>query len=133
MRLRLKEDPREWRKFGWMSALAVAVIATVFRWRGVLPARAWWAITFLLGFAAVLAALRPRWFRTPYRASTTFSFYIGRVVGFILLTVLFVLILTPLGWLLRLSGKDLLGLKRDRSGTTYWRTAQNSDRLDRMF
>jgi hypothetical protein len=62
----------------------------------------------------------------------TVSFHIGQVMGRILLTVLFVIVVTPMGLLLRLFGKDLLQLKR-RPTTSYWRAAKNANQFDRMF
>ena len=45
---------------------------------------------------------------------------IGRITTPILLTIVFVLVVTPLGLLLRLFGSDPLRLKRDAKAATYW-------------
>ena len=41
MKLKLKEDPKEWRKAAWMSALGLAVFSSLLRWRHKIPRR-WW-------------------------------------------------------------------------------------------
>jgi hypothetical protein len=50
--------------------------------------------------------------------------FIGRLVGRIttpiLLTIVFITVVTPLGLLLRLFGSDPLRLKRDPKASTYW-------------
>jgi len=48
-------------------------------------------------------------------------------------SVFFWLVLTPMGLLLRLWGKDLLTLRRRTTSTTYWRSARISDQFDRQF
>ena len=45
---------------------------------------------------------------------------IGRITTPILLTIVFVFVVTPLGLLLRLFGSDPLRLKRDPKASTYW-------------
>jgi hypothetical protein len=61
------------------------------------------------------------------------SYQIGQVVGKVLLTAFFFLLVTPLGLALRLAGKDLLQLKRDDAAPTWWQPAKNNREFDRMF
>ena len=127
MRLKLKESPREWLKFTAVMALLVSVLSFLL-YRRVFP------IVLGVSLAAlVVCALRPRWFRGFYRGGMTVSFHIGQVMGRILLTVFFLIVVTPMGLLLRLFGKDLLQLKRPVDANTYWRQAKTSDEFDRMF
>ena len=127
MRLKLKENPREWLKFTAVMALLLSVISFLL-YRPAFP--------FILGIAVlalIVCAVRPRWFRGFYRGGMTVSFHIGQVIGRILLTVFFLVIVTPLGLLLRLSGKDLLQLKRPTGANSYWRVAKTGNQFDRMF
>jgi hypothetical protein len=50
----------------------------------------------------------------------TLAFILGWVNTRLLLGAFFYLVLTPIGLVMRLAGKDLLGKKIDRSATTYW-------------
>jgi hypothetical protein len=63
----------------------------------------------------------------------TASFHVGQVTGKVLLTVFFLLVVTPLGLLLRITGKDLLGLKRNLEDASYWRDSRPPGPLDRQF
>jgi multisubunit Na+/H+ antiporter MnhG subunit len=63
----------------------------------------------------------------------TFSFHIGQVIGKVILIFFFLIIVTPMGLLLRLMGKDLLQLKRTPQKTTYWQKAKNQRNFDQMF
>jgi hypothetical protein len=133
MKLKLKEEPKEWRKAAWFGSLGMGILSTVLRWRHVLPPSGWKAVLAVLGVVAVCAWLRPRWFRGYYRFTSRLAFYLTQFVGYAVLAVLFLVVVTPLGWLLRLLGKDLLQTKRGGEATSCWQTAKESTPLDRMF
>lgn len=133
MKLRLKEDPREWRKFGLGSALVLALATGLLAWRGTLAAPVAGGVLAGLALAAGLAVVRPAGFRGPYRLGMRVSDRLGRIVAPVLLGLIFFLVLTPLGLLLRLLGKDLLRLRRDPGATTWWQPAAGSRDLTKMF
>ncbi len=133
MKLKLKEDPHEWQKFTLVMALVLGAISVALRLREVLPQKALVFVLSALAFGVFLCWLRPRSFRGFYRGGTTVSFHIGQVAGKILLTIFFLLVLTPLGLLLRLAGKDLQNVKRKSAATTYWQPANNSSHFDQQF
>ena len=101
-----------------MRSLSAAVLAVVLA---------------LIALAALCVWARPRWFRGYYRFTTRLGFHIMSVLGGIVLAVFFFVILTPFGWILRLSGKDLLQLESRRDQQTFWQTARRDGSLDRMF
>lgn len=133
MKLKLKEDPKEWRKSALLATLGLAVLSTVLRWRHVLPMKGWFATLIALAAIAVLAILRPKWFRGFYRVSGTAGFFISQVASFVALALFFIFALTPLGIFLRLTGKDALRLKRPRDASTYWNVVEDKSSLDRPF
>ena len=127
MKLKLKENPKEWLKFTAVMGVMVGVLSFLL-YRPAFP--------IVLGVclaSLIVCAARPRWFRGFYRAGMTVSFHIGQVMGRILLTVFFLVVVTPMGLLLRLLGKDLLQLKRPAGANTYWRPAKTANQFDRMF
>jgi hypothetical protein len=133
MKLKLKEEPKEWRKAAWMSALGLALMSSLLRWRRVLPTTAWVVVLCLLAAVAVTAALRPRWFRGYYRFSTKLGFAISRMAGFAVLALLFFIVITPLGLILRMMGKDPLRLRRPAGAESYWSEVRGQSSLDRLF
>jgi hypothetical protein len=54
-------------------------------------------------------------------------------MGAVMLTLFFLLLLTPLGLILRITGKDPLQLKRPRSARTYWHPSRAGSAFDRLF
>lgn len=133
MKLNFKEDPKEWRKSALMSALALLILSSLLRWRKILPPNAWCVLLALLAIAAFSAVLKPRWFRGYYRLSLRLGFYSSQFIGRCVLSVLFILIVTPLGLVFRLAGKDPLQLKRPRSAASHWHEAKDCGPLDRLF
>ncbi len=133
MRLRFKEDPKEWRKATLLGLIGPAVIIGILRWRGVVSGAVLVAVLAVIALAALGVCVRPRWFRGYYRFTTRLGFYTANVFGKIVLAALFFLILTPFGWILRLFGKDFLQLKSPRNKQTFWHPARKDGSLDRMF
>ena len=132
MKLKLKEEPKEWLKFtAVMAALAVLVSALLYR-RKVIGVEALSGIGIVAVLVLCICAIYPRWFRGFYRVGMTASFRVGQALGWVWLTLLFLLVLTPLGLLLRAFGEDLLAMKR-RKADTYWRPARPPGDFDRQF
>ena len=82
------------------------------------PVRIWalgLAAAFLLAAAAyprILAPLNRLW--------TRLGAFLHRIANFVILTLLFYLVITPMGLALRLLGKDPLRLRFDRGARSYW-------------
>ena len=133
MKLRLKEEPREWRKSVLLSALGAALLCSVLRWRHVMAPGTWVVTLAVLAVVALLACLRPRWFRGYYRVSARLGFWSSQIVAGVVLVLVFALLVTPLGLVFRLMGKDSLRLKRPHNADTYWQTSKESSPLDRSF
>jgi hypothetical protein len=132
MRLKLKEIPREWRKFALVWTIAFTVAIVMFRKRGYLSPNAVKAAAAVVAIFFASGMLAPRAMRIPYRGVMTISFHIGQAIGRVMLTLFFFLLLTPMALLLRLLGKDLLHLKKTPA-QTFWRKAPEPASHDRMF
>jgi hypothetical protein len=133
MKLNFKEDPKEWRKSALLTALGMAILSSLLRWRKHLSVNVWLAGLVLLATVAILAVLQPRWFCGWYRLSLRLGFYSSQFIGRCVLLLFFAFIITPLGFVLRLAGKDSLQLKRPHYMTTYWHPSKDSSPLDRLF
>ena len=133
MKLNFKEDPKEWRKSALLTALGLALISSLLRWRKHLPVNVWYILLAVLAVVAVCAVLQPRWFRGWYRLSLRLGFYSSQFVGRCVLLVFFIFVMTPLGWLLRLMGKDPLQLKRRKDAPTFWQKSKAASSLDQLF
>jgi Saxitoxin biosynthesis operon protein SxtJ len=105
------------RSFGWVFAIVFLVLACWPLIHGD-PLR-WWAVVLSVAMAGC-AWLKPAWLAAPNRGWTRIGILLGRIVSPIALGILFYAILTPIGLLVRLFGKDPLRLKLDPDARTYW-------------
>jgi len=134
MKLKLKEDPKEWRKVTILSAIPVAILITLLCWwRHKMPLVIWAALMAVLCGIILSAWFRPHWFRGYYRWSSRVGFWLSQSIGQVVLALLFLIVITPLGLTLRLLGKDWLKLKSPGDAATYWNKTKESGPLDRMF
>ena len=88
------------------------------------------------GVLLVLAgALIPARLRAAYLGWMAVALAIGWVMSRVLLTVVFALVLTPLGLLARLTGKRFLALRPDPTASSYWvrRERRAGGRYERMY
>jgi len=77
----------------------------------------------LLGIAMAFLAIAlivPRWLAPLNRLWMKFGELLHHIVSPIILGIMFFGVITPVGWLMRLMGKDLLRTKFDRDATSYW-------------
>jgi hypothetical protein len=133
MKPNLKDEPREWRKSALLALLGLAVISSLLRWRQVIGTQLWLPGLFVLALLAAAATVRPVWFRGYHLLSMRLGLAFSRFLGAVFLTCFFLLILTPVGWLLRLAGRNPLPFKSPAKTDTYWQPARESSPLDRMF
>jgi len=113
----LKRGPRECRQFAWVIGGALLLLGAWLTWqegRGGPWFLAASAVVLGLGIAV------PTTLRMPYLLWMTVGLALGTVMSVILLVCFFYLVLTPVGWLARLAGKDFLELKQPRQATSYW-------------
>jgi hypothetical protein len=79
------------------------------------------AVMGALGLAIGVSGLvRPRSIRPVFIGWMKVAFPIGWVVSRIVLAAIFYAIITPIALVLRITGRDVLGLKRGTGRTTYW-------------
>ena len=124
----------ELRKFGLTVGGAFAVFGAISWWRGhELPPRVLWTLAALL---MVPGAVAPAVLGPVHRVWMAFATVLGHVNTRIILTVLFYLVMTPVGLIMRLFRDPLDRSLRDRS-TTQWikRESQPVDpgRYERQF
>jgi Na+/proline symporter len=113
----LKTEPRDLRKFGLL-------VGGVF---GLLAAWCWWrgkpAFPYLLAASVpllVLGLVWPRALKQVYLGWMSLALILGLVVSTILLTIFFYLVVTPIGLLARVAGKDFLSRRMAPEAKSYW-------------
>ncbi len=112
------------RSFGLVFAMVFALIALWPLTKGG-PLR-WWAVAaasafLVVGYVwpAVLRPLNVAWFRL--------GLLLSAVVTPVVMGLLYVTTFVPIGLVLRMAGRDVLGLKREPDRATYWIPRNGAD------
>lgn len=105
------------RSFGLVFAGVAAIIAVFPLFFG--GDLRWWAAAIAGGFLAVTFAA-PQILRTPNRLWFKFGMWLGSIVAPIVMGIVYLLVITPFGLVMRLFGKKLLDTEIDKSADSYW-------------
>ena len=91
-----------------------------------------WALIISLSFlflgilnSKILSPLNKGWIK--------FGELLGKIIAPIVMFLVFFIILTPIGILLKLFGKDLLKIKKNKLIKSYWINRKNITSMDRQF
>ena len=144
VKLDLNPPPRILRQFGLIGLMAFAALATMAYWhvglfRPLSPEAARWSVYVLAALAAysgLFAAVMPRGLRPLYVLLTIVSYPIGVVVFHVVMAVVFYLVITPMGILFKIVGRDALHRRFDPAAPTYWirrRPPADAKRYFRQF
>jgi hypothetical protein len=107
------------RKFGYTVGIAFLVLAAL---RAIIKHKYGWVLPGVGGVLLVLALILPLWLNPVRILWDKIGHVLGIINTYVLLTVFYFVILTPLSLIMRLFGKDILKLKRHKKDT-YWETA----------
>lgn len=107
------------RKFGYTVGLVFILITAFLAYKNYVQ-----NVQYLLGsiaiFLIVFAFLYPMMLKKIYRVWMTIAFTMGWFVSRVLLGVLFYTVITPIGIIARISGKEFLNLKMKKDKQSYW-------------
>ncbi len=117
--LNLNPNRKELRQFSVALIVATAVVGGLLWWKlGPNP----WSKGLWMGgpIAGVLGLALPIAIKPLFILLSVVAFPIGIVVGTLALAIVYYLMITPIGLLFRLLGRDPLHRRFDPSASTYW-------------
>src|SRR5207244_2750835 len=105
------------RRFGLTTGLAFFVVGAVLQFRHRAAGRPFASLAVLL---FLFSAVAPGLLRFVYRPWMAVANFLGAITSRLLLTLVFFLVVTPIGTLQRLFGKHPLDLRFRSDDATYW-------------
>ena len=109
--------PRDLRKFGLTVG---GVFCALGLWFFIRHKAFYWYVLVPGAPLILLGAVFPRSLKWVYVAWMALAMVMGAIVSTILLTLLFFIIVTPIGLAAKLAGKDFLGRTLEARATSYW-------------
>ena len=119
--MKVKEKTlQQLKEFGEVMTIAMLVFAAISIWK-----HHDLALTALLLLSAALVfflfgIFAPERLRRFEKVWMAFGDKLGTIMTYVVMLLTFTVIVTPIGLLVRLLGKDLLSMKLDPKRTTYW-------------
>lgn len=124
---------KELRKFGIISLIAsvlIALLLYILKGLGI----QWAAVILFVGLIIFISSMISfKVTRGIYLGLILVTMPIGLAVSLTLMAIFYFLLLTPLGLLFRLMGRDALGRKFDSNTKSYWIVRRPPENPDRYF
>ena len=105
------------RSFGWVFTAVFLIVAVWPLFSG--GTVRWWSL-FIAAAITLVTVAAPKLLALPNRLWLRFGLLLNRIISPVALAFLFYVVVTPMGALMRVFGKDNLRLRRDHSDTSYW-------------
>ena len=130
----MKTDAKELRKFSIILFLGFGILGLLVFWRK------GEAGLILCGVALALllcGLTRPQFLVYPYKGWMALSSILGFLMTHVILSLMYYIVFTPIGIVMRIFGRDILNKQFNRNEKTYWiKREQNvfgKERYEKMF
>ncbi len=129
----MEKTPKELKNFGLTMALICVLFSLVGLWKNGTVTGFGLVLSFLAVVFGVLAVFAPLTLRGFEKFWLALGEKINKFVTPVILSITFYVLITPLGLLLKLMGKDILSLKIDKNRSTYWEEVDQSGSASRPY
>lgn len=142
IQLNTKPDRKTLAQFGLVALVAFGLIGGLIFWKKELfglhlsdgAARTTAFVLWGLGaLSALLGLVKPELNRFLFVGLILVTFPIGFVLSYVIMFVIFYLIITPVGLVFRLIGRDPLAKRFDPKAATYWVPHRKAESVERYF
>jgi hypothetical protein len=112
-----KKTSAELRKFGLVMAVAFGLLGVVLLWR---DKAAWPYLCAIGGFFLIMGLAWPRGLTPIEWLWMKMAHILGQIMTRVILSLAFFLVITPIGLIMKLFGRDPLYRKFDPEASSYW-------------
>jgi len=125
------ENIKQNSKFGYIVGVALLVLAAfrIF----IRHQNLWWILASVGAILLLLALIKPLWLNPLRLVWDRIGHVLGIINTYVLLTLFYFVILTPLSLIMHLFGKDILKLKRNKNNTYWENTPAKTGGMENQF
>jgi Saxitoxin biosynthesis operon protein SxtJ len=122
----IKGDKSDWKKFGITMGIILAIIGFFLLWKK----NNYFEYSFFLAAAFFMAGLiLPSTLKPVYKAWMALSVVMGFIMTRVIMVIIFYLIVTPMGLIAYITGKEFLDMKIDKSAKSYWVVREKTQKV----
>lgn len=127
----VNDNIKQNRKFGYVVGIALLVLAAfrIF----IRHQDMWWILAGVGVILLLLALVKPLWLNPLRLVWDKIGHVLGIINTYVLLTLFYFVILTPLSLIMRSFGKDILKLKRNKNNTYWESTPTKTSGMENQF
>ena len=129
-----QDRSRELRKFAITVSIALGIFGSVILWRKGETGLLCWGVGLLI---LLIGLFSPRLLSPIYRFWMALARLMGFVMTHLILALMYYFVLTPVGLVMRMLGKNPLKMRFTRSADSYWIKRRHrefgNDRYEKMF
>ncbi len=119
----INTDKKEIRKFGFLVGGVLVAISIFFLWKGL----SYFQLLLVIGVSLILLGFFiPKILKPLYIIWMTFATILGWIMTRVILTILFYLIVTPIGLVARMFGTKFLDLSWHNNVSSHWNKRDKS-------
>jgi hypothetical protein len=130
----MKADVKALKKFSIILFFAFGILGLFIFWRRGEAGLVFCGIGLALLFCGLIS---PKLLVYPYKGWMRLSLILGFLMNHLILSLMYYFVITPIGIVMRMFGKDFLRKKYDKNATTYWIKKEQKvyakERYEKMF
>lgn len=124
---------KELRQFGWIAIAAMSVIAGIFHYLKGVQIK-YCAVLFCIGLLIfIISLISLKLTRFIFVGMSAAAFPIGMCVSFIIMAIFFYIVITPIGLIFKLAGKDPMKRGYEPQNESYWLEHKQNENMKRYF
>lgn len=127
----INSDKKKIKNFGFLIGGVLIVLSIFIMWKGVTH----YQIILIIGTVFILSGvIIPKVLKPIYKIWMTLAIILGWIMTRVILTILFYLIITPIGVIARLFGKQFLDLSWKKSTVSFWnKRSESVNEMEKQF
>jgi glucan phosphoethanolaminetransferase (alkaline phosphatase superfamily) len=122
----IKGNKSDWKKFGITMGIILSIIGFYLLWK---KNNNYNYILFLAAAFFITGLILPSILRPVYKVWMALAVVMNFIMTRVIMAVIFYLVVTPIGLIACLTGKEFLDMKIDKSAKSYWILREKTKKL----
>jgi len=122
----IKGDKSDWKKFGITMGIILTIIGSYLLWK---KNNYFEYFFFVAAVFFILGLILPAALKYVYKAWMSLAVVMGFIMTRVIMVIIFYLIVTPIGLIASITGKEFLDMKIDQNAKSYWLARKGAQKV----